>query len=339
MTRVILLLSILVMTGWAANPPSSTLEIIERITVSNQFARILEGPFKCDSDSSVFVSPYEGGAFSRNLVKIEDKGRKVTKFPTSLPPGLEKAVTVDFAIGRNNEVYFLLALPDGHRILSVDSDGKAGSHNKLETKHLAPSHFLVFDTGDFLIAGRMLEEGQMGRPFIHVINDRGHFLRAVRAEGDVTPKSPELKQLPKEEGFSAYDLAMASMAEKGDDGNVYLARSTQHGPIFVISPAGKVLRTLKFAPPNKKAQFTSFKVASGRIVLQFVENDPKGIGPGVQTLVVLDSQNGKELLRYSDKNPEIGLAFACYKPHPDEFVFVGANQDGKMQLVRAGAAR
>jgi hypothetical protein len=343
MTKVLLLFVTAVpsMLAAAEAGPGINLQVLERVTVSNQYARIIEGPFKCDSDGSVFVSPYEGGGFSTNLVKIEDRGRRVTKFPAALPPGLEKGGIADFAIGRNKEVYLLMGNGKGDIfILSLDRDGKPGSTAKLDLNGMGPAQLAAFDTGDFLLSGRMIEDHQLGRPYIAIFNGRGQLQKTVNPKGDVKADSPEVVRLGKAEqgGIDGYTLALGATVERGDDGNVYIARGTASGPIFVVSPAGTVVRTIRITPPSSNARFVSLKIASGHLAVQFSESDPKTTETAAVTILLLDARSGRELARYSHKSAEIGAAFACYMP-PDEFVFVGADKGGKMQLVRAGPER
>src|SRR5262249_41897906 len=146
--------------------------------VPSQFARALVGPGACDADSNVIVRPYEGG-YLGGVTKLYDNGRKAVRFTAASAPGFEKRQLGAVAVA-GNDLYFTAANGENQaHVLRLDNDGRFVTASKLEIDDVGAMQLAVFDNGDFLVSGRVIEKHQLTRPFIGIFNSRGQLQAVV----------------------------------------------------------------------------------------------------------------------------------------------------------------
>ena len=133
-------------------------------------------------------------------------------------------------------------------------------------------------------------------------------------------------------------------AQGANDGNVYLLPNAAGAPVYVLSPGGEIVRTIKLeSVANDRL---GMSVAAGRLIswsqhveprrLQRVNSPP----PTDQTATVASNdslfrifniQTGELAAEYS-ASPDLGT-FACYSS--GDFTFLRLDQAHHLQLVTA----
>ena len=145
---------------------------------------------------------------------------------------------------------------------------------------------------------------------------------------DPPPEPAKLagKPRPTASGKSAPTLDLAD-AEVGVDGNIYAMRNSSPALIYVISPAGKVVRTLKLSAPVAGALPGTFHVSSNRLAVSFGKE-------GSSMLVVIDAQTGRRISTYLGPG-SLGTSFACYSADDGVFTFLNLGEGNALEVVRA----
>ena len=106
-------------------------------------------------------------------------------------------------------------------------------------------------------------------------------------------------------------------------------RAVTPAVVFVISPAGQLLRALTIAPPDKKGEPVAFMLAPGRVAIEFSVPQTDISNTIIR---VVDSQSGRTFVDYT-VSPELTELVACYSL--DSFTFVGTDNDNWPTVVRA----
>jgi len=121
-----------------------------------------------------------------------------------------------------------------------------------------------------------------------------------------------------------------SGAEPARDGNIYAIRRSSPTMVYVISPAGSVIRTLKVTGPGPDVMPNTFHVSGNRVAISFWDDEKQS-----QTLVVAESQTGETIATYTDSDG-LGPSFACYSADEGVFSFLQLGEQNTMEVVRAG---
>jgi hypothetical protein len=181
-------------------------------------------------------------------------------------------------------------------------------------------------------------KADLGRPFTAVFSADGR-LQAQLSFG--TPPGPEEisgksagKTAAKAPAVDPQKPALSldlSDAEVGTDGNIYALRRSSPALVYVISPAGKLLRTLKVSPPAAGVMPDSFHVSKNRMAVSFWSDDDQN-----RMLVVSDAQTGQGIATYSG-GAELGQSFACYSADDAVFTFLHLGEQNTLEVVRAEA--
>lgn len=339
----VLLLPFLVAMPGVGQAPRLELHIKDVVAVPNAYAQVTVGHSRCDSNGDVFFVSYQPG-HPNTVTRIRADGREVSSVSLSSVPELSSSALQDFAVAPDGTVYVLAykaapSLPGEILVVRFDKDGSQPATTRLEAPGLFPTQLAVFSSGELFVAGRQEEtdshESRHTVPFAGVFNERGQLVRKVELVGDIQPASPDTPDKDKSKAMNAEDYEGAldlTMAEAGPDGNIYLTRPTPEGPVFAVSPAGSVVRTIHLVPPAPNLQLTDVKVAAGRIAAAY-EGEPPSGGTSPVTIVVLDTGTGEKVVEYFHQSYEIGVALACYTP--DVFTFNSSDATGKRQIVHA----
>jgi hypothetical protein len=122
-----------------------------------------------------------------------------------------------------------------------------------------------------------------------------------------------------------------SDAEAGIDGNIYALRRSAPALIYVISPAGTVIKTLNAKSHVPSLMPSAFHVSANRIAIAFWDDKTKS-----QTIVVTDAQSGRGIATYSDAGT-LGPSFACYSADDGVFTFLHLGEGNTFEVIRAEA--
>jgi hypothetical protein len=249
----ILLKLMLLLLPAAAAAQGFHLEVLDRVALPVASTGLNVGGFKSDSSGHVFFAPAardtRGMLSSPNTI-VRVSADKAVRFLLSDIPEARRASIEDFSPGTNGDLFVITTTHIGigkmeSYVVHFDSDGKYVSKNRIELAGFIPSQIAVFGSGDFLLAGWRLYFADSSdanrRPFTGVFNSRGQLLATLRLAGDIK----------KETAVDDFEEAISlSMAETGADGYVYFARAAANGPVFVISPSGRVVRTIPVSAPK-----------------------------------------------------------------------------------------
>ena len=141
-------------------------------------------------------------------------------------------------------------------------------------------------------------------------------------------------------------FAVRGNAQGADDGNVYLLPNAAGAPVYVLSPGGEIMRTIKLE--SEANERLGMSVAAGRLISwsQHVDNRrPQRVNsptPSNQTpspaaspddslFRIFNLQTGELAAEYS-ASPDLG-SFACY--NSNTFTFLRLDQAHHLQLVTA----
>lgn len=188
----------------------------------------------------------------------------------------------------------------------------------------------AFPDGRLLVAGY---DRVSAKPLTALFGADGQLLRVVTLPGERRSDSKG-QQVPNGDGSTGVPREIElSTAESGDDGNVYLTRSSPQGPAYVISPAGTA-RGVDLHPPDDEAKLVDAKASAGTIAVSY--SYPSSSKRHDTSLIVLvDSQDGKvrRTIEYPYDYHETGAGVVCYQNNT--FTFLSVDSAGFLQLVRA----
>jgi hypothetical protein len=304
----------------------------------------------------VYFRVHEGRTGGGPVLKVSADAKKVTRFSLDVV-SLEllkdrKHQDTDylrirnFAPGRNGELFMILEkTPEESYLVQFDADGRYKSTSKIDAR-MRPTQIAAFGSGDLLIAGteflpdpKKLDASSPilnnPKPFTGLFNSRGQLLRRIVLHEDLEPKT-EYEETPTGQKVVKidrdYEKSIAfSTAEAAADGNIYLMRYTTVGPVYVLSPGGVVVKTIRLKPP-KDASLTDIKVAGGFMAAKYVRNKHGTEYIDSVILSILNLQTGEEIAQYSHSDANIGSVFACFDL--GSYTFLGNDDKYRFQLIR-----
>jgi len=287
--------------------------------------------FRCDSGGNIYLRIWNEDLKSP-VTRVSGDGEKVTQFV--IPADEDLAGIQDFWVADDGHLYILADKPpDKAYVLSFDADGKHKSSTQLDVP-LRANQIAVFDSGDFLIAGRQSvppEPGAAlanGAPFVGIFNDRGQLLKKVEFGKDIKPdpKQPLLRA-----DLHYAEAIVGSATAAGDDGTVYFMRRGIDGPIYAVSAAGLITKTIRLKPPED-AHLATVKIAKGTLAAEFLRKT--GDDSRIESILtqLIDIRTGRKITEFKSV-PPLGPDFACYSP--DEFTFLSNDEKGYLTILRA----
>jgi hypothetical protein len=294
------------------------------------------GSPKCDGEGNLYIRKF---AADRPLlgpvVEIDGDGKRSALFD----PVAFSALALDradaFSPAGDGSLYQIAQSGDLKPriyVLHFSPDGSASSSVRLEAGFEVYS-FAAFWNGNLLISGfeRNLEDARdKGRSVTEVFSADGRRLADVSFDPPVVSPAkgkPGPGAAPEPER-SAPSLALAE-AEVGEDGNLYAMHNSSPALIYVISPSGKVVRTIKVASPIAHAGPGTFHLSRNRLAVLFGNDDRR-------VLAVSDAETGRPIAAYLDPGT-LGSAFACYSADEGVFTFLNLGEGNTIEVIRAEA--
>ncbi len=220
-------------------------------------------------------------------------------------------------------------------VIHFSSDGTPSSPIRLDAD-FELYEFAPFPSGNLLVSGIERDLGNKsdaGRPFTAVFSADGRRLANLSFERLPGPAETFGKSAAKAGKVNTQKPAPSldlSDAEVGSDGNIYALRRSSPALVYVISPAGNILRTLKVRAPAAGVMPDTFHVSKNRMAISFWNDDQSRV------LVVSDAQTGQEIATYSGA-AEPGESFACYSADDAVFTFLHLGEGNTLEVIRAGA--
>ncbi len=310
----------------AQDVPILQLKVKEKLLVSN-LVRNLRGirPL-CDDGGNLYYRPMGLPATpsgTGSIVRISSDGHKLVTFDlTSVPNFGENLGIAAWTVGLRGEVHVLAYKAGDPYLLHFDEEGEFESADKLDSKS-AFFQMAVFPTGELLAAGIKVRNETLEQPYTTIFDRNGKLIKELTFPGDVKRQKDDPGEY-----VGAIVLGEEIPAE---DGNIYLMRYTEKHLIFVISPAGEVVRKLALVPPQGDWDGLHFFVAGGKIAMEFFKPGYEERNSGTIMYSLYDAESGERQVDYTI-TPETSGTFACYSPN--EFTFLTVQDEG-LSIVHA----
>ena len=309
------------------------LQPTQELAVPNQpGSHVIMSPVKCDTAGALYMQlPDPKHFLAGPLLKISSDGKDVVRYSLDSVPDIKEVAVMDFAVGSTGEVYFLVSSNGNAYVLRFDRDGTYDSTIRLR-QDFAPSRIGIFGTGDLFISGMKTRSAASSQraPASALVSSQGEVLKYIMLRRDLKSSARQKQKWSSQLSDRDFEQAVTgSFIESVDDGNVYVARRTPKGPIFVVSPSGALVRTISLKPPTN-AELSDIRVSHGRIAAMFVR---KGGSGGIERVIfsVIDASTGRAIAEYYHSSASLGAALACYVPNT--FTFLAS--DESLRIIRA----
>ena len=316
--------------GGVDRPIENVATVSTRLLAPGRYARL-----RCDSDGNVYLRVDTGDRRSP-VVRVSHDGKTLTTFSTDTDPDLSGVQ--DFWVNDYNDVFVLgeKGRDEGY-VFSYDADAKLKGEVRVDMP-IRPNQIAVFSSGDLLIAGRepvsdtSRRNFANGAPFVGIFNSRGQLIKRIELQKDIKP-NPKRPLLHADLDYA--EEVVNSSTISSDDGNVYFMRRGPTGPIYAISSAGTVTKTMRLVPPRGAVKLSTAKVARGTLAAEFILNrlDSGLEGPSPVDSVITQIYNlntGKMMTEYKSV-PPIGPDLACYDAN--SFKYLTVDSDYYLQIL------
>lgn len=276
-------------------------------------------PIKCDSGGNLYLRSRSTGPATFDLVQLSPNGARKATYKSADSPGLADAFIHDFSIGDDGKVYEIVqALGERIFVLKFSANGQFDSKVEIAAeKPFMPAQLVILRDGTFFISGTQTAEAQggVGSPVNSIYDSNGKLLRQISLKENSKPKKPTKLTDRATDLNSAIRFGRALL---GQDGNIYVMRASSPATVYVISPAGKIVRVIKLEAPFEKASPVMLMLDAGRLAIEF--SDPAADDTSDTTIRVADGLTGEKIADYRIA-PELTEAVACYSDN--RFTFVG----------------
>jgi hypothetical protein len=319
-------------------------------------------PVKCDADGNLYIRRFASNRPLGPVVKIDSDGKPTALFAPSAFATLGLDRVDAFSPAPDGGIYQIAqkgVIKPLIYVLHYSPDGSVSS-TRLDADFEVYT-FAAFPNGSFLISGTQrdpMDKNDHGRGVTKVFSADGRELAAVTFRdpkqksqepvrpagsksvadagakaGTAAPNQQMQKDTPAEPARVSEKQAGAldvADAEVGRDGNLYVMRASAHALVDVISPSGKIMKTLKIATPLAPSIPNSFHVSENRLAVLFWNEEKQALA-----ISVVDAQTGRKIAAYSS-SADFGI-FACYSANDGVFTFLKHGDENVMEVIRAEA--
>jgi len=319
------------------------------MNVASEMGGAFMSPVKCDADGNLYIRKY---ATDRPLlgpvVKIDPDGKRTALFDPAAVSQLALDRADAFSPASDGGMYQIAqsgVLKPRIYVLHFSSDGSPSSPTRLDADFEVYT-FAAFASGNFLVSGvkrDMQDKNDRGRNFTAVFSADGRELAqlsfqeppeaakaATKSDADGRQQGAQKDTQKETEKATEKPAPMLDLAdaEVGNDGNLYVMRSSSPALVYVIAPSGKIQQTLKVAAPPG-ATPSAFHVSGNRLAISFWNEESQR-----QTVVVADAQTGRKIASYADPSG-LGTSFACYEANEGVFTFLKLGEGNALEVMRA----
>jgi hypothetical protein len=334
---IVLVASVLV---GAANAQLAVLRVEKTVVSKATFGSndTVAGGATCDSGGNIYVRVFDPAKQEgRPVLMFDGAGALQAKFRS---PHLAKLVgpEIPFAVLQNGGIVTAdWEYPDIY-VVRFSADGRYESEVKLNFTGFFPYQLAVFPSGELLVSGieRERQAHSVDRAFTAIFDKSGHLIKRLKLEGDEEiDQAIELgdSRYAQEGGHGNFAVESGGLST-GEDGNVYLERSTSPAIVYVISSSGNVIRKLNVAPSTSGDRPFEMQLSKGKLAFVF-DGWLGSRSSGNPSLVVVDAANGDKL---EDMGAEGGIGLfglACYASESDRFTFVGMSAAKHVEITTA----
>jgi hypothetical protein len=280
------------------------------------------GQIRCSSAGDLYLKP----EFSP-LLRLTEKGQTPTYFDVNSIPKAELLsgagpLMLDFATDSSGSV-FILGI-DARRpfVFLFNANGQYRTKTSIDAvSAFKPARISVFPDGNYLLIGDIFldESGRDRRQVAEIFSGTGQKIAAVNLRE--TKSGTHIQT-----GAQALPFPINSVLIS-ESGNAYIMRSSNAPLIYVVSPAGRLLKRLRVQSPNGFVA-TDMKLGNSKFLIGY----QKGSGANYKTLFVeYDNIDGHIIAKF-ESGPKINGALTCYSEN--ELVFLGVRA-GRRVLIHA----
>jgi hypothetical protein len=320
--------------------PAIALHESSRQSIVSEVGGAFMFPARCDADGNLYIRKYASDRpLLGPIVKIDAEGKRVASFDPTAVSQLKLDRADAFSPAPDGGLYQIAAVGIAKAqiyVLQFSSDGSPSSPIHLDAD-FQPFQFAPFANGGLLVSGYYRDAQNRSdpkRPLTAVFSADGRLLAQIAFDDSRKEASPGARSsrppVPDRTVKSTPSIHLSD-AEPGVDGNIYVLRRSSPALIYVISPAGRILRTLHISSPAHDLMPNTFHVAANRVAVSFWDESST-----TQTLVVTDALTGGRIATYSDSGA-LGPSFACYSADAGVFTFLHLGDGNSLEVIRAEA--
>jgi len=289
----------------------------------------------CDSSGNIYVSIVDPATHEvRPPLMFDGEGQLRVKF---VSPHLHYLTSILLPFGLAPRGGLAVAERDSPnvRVVTFAADGEYESEVILSGPLFTPYQVAVFPSGTLLLSGSA--DGRKDRLFTAIYEKTGGFIKELILDGDAEiDRAVEIGDSRFAWSPGEGDRAISSgKAHVGDDGNVYLLRSTSPANVYVISPSGVVVRRLTVEPVTVGDMPLDMQLSKGRLAIGF-DGWLGTRSAGTPTLVVVDAVSGERLQVFDKGIGIFGLArVSCYRADSGTFTYLGMTDSKQIETILA----
>lgn len=281
------------------------------------------GQIRCNSAGDLYLKT----EFSP-LIRLSANGQSVTYFDLNSIPKVDLAsrsepLILDFAVDSSNSVFVLGTEARRPFIFVFGRDGRYRSKTGIDAlESFKPSRIAVFSGGNFLMTGDIFldEKGRSRKPVAQVFSSTGQEIATL----SLISAKPQSNTKTVTESPLSFPMSSVVVSE---DGNAYIMRNLDPPLVYVVSPAGRLIRKLGIQSP-KGFGATGIMVGDTKFLVTYQHGD----GRNYRMLYVeYDNIDAYVVAKY-ENGPRINGALTCYSD--SELTFLGV-REGRRVLIRA----
>jgi hypothetical protein len=282
----------------------------------------------CDSDGNIYARVWAGDDSGTDRLPVQEitpQGTLTRSFnvaSTSHETDLAKGIFVSDA----GDLYQAARIANGVYIVKFAKDGSVKSNTKLDTdpRLVDPWQLAVFKAGGYLLSGLTGKDHRA--PYTAVFDASGKLVKNIyEPEDDEARRKAESGDVEYTRSNAGNRFVGFGDVTAGSDGNVYLLRGVSPTLVYVISPAGEVVRKLHIEAKDPDFVAGSIKSYDGRLAIGF---------NGPNNLVVVTDLEGNVIANYTiDRHKPDWPALACYGS--EGFTFVTVYAEKELYLLKA----
>lgn len=296
------------------------------------------GPVLCDAEGNMYLRPALVLRMDKNPVwKFSPEGRKLAEFapPIDTEDAGREFRMGEFTVSSTGGFYTLTydgnATVVDYFLVSYASDGEVSSKTHLDLPaNFWVEKFAVFGSGDILVSGHYdphATEALRGQRRLLLLQNSGALVGEVGLTGKAAAKFEETTWSKK--GTLVQGSIPQDSVAMGEDGNAYLLRGPE---VLVISPLGKLVRSIPASSPAAEFNADSIQLSHGVLSVTFVKPN-FGKRTGIEVMFrTFDPSTGVVQAEYVP-GPELSNVSFCFSAGGG-YTFLG-KKDGKPALVRA----
>lgn len=282
----------------------------------------------CDGQGNIYARAWAGDGSLTSRLPIQEitpDGALTRSFRATEEPQ-DGATAKGIFVSGAGRIYETATTARGIYIVEFATDGSVKLRTKLEAdpRLVDPWQLAAFESGGYLLSG--LTGKQHRTPFTAVFDENGKLVRQIyEPEDEAARQSAENGDREYTRSNAGNNFVGLGDVAAGSDGNVYLLRGTSQSVVYVISPAGSVLRKLRVDAGDGRFAVRSIRSYGDRLAFGFT---------GPTALVMVTDPRGVSIAKYAmDRRPPDLPVLACYDSKG--FTFVTAYAEKELYLLKA----